>query len=636
MKVSYKWLKEYILTNKKPQQLAQDLESLGHEVENIIFENNDTIFDINITANRNDCLSIFGIARELAALYNTKIIQKKTTFKINSKNNQLKIKLTNKDICQQINLRLIENIKIKPSDKETKEKLISYGFKPINNVVDATNLVMIETGQPIHAFDYDKISGNLFNIELAKNGESIITLDGKERSLDNQTIVINNNSKIYDLSGIMGAFNSEIDENTRNIVIQTANFNPILIRRTSKRLKLVTDASYRFERGIDPSNCIYANNLCTDYLYNKNKEIKISPLKSQSFPIKKIKIDFNYDKINHLLGINLTKKQIDNYLNRLNIKVQNNFALIPSYRSRDLDIWQSLAEEVARLYGYNKLGIKYIEKIDKPKTQANQYNHIEKIKDILINYNFDEINSYSFTDEKLLKTINQTKQENYEFSKIQKVINSINPKNNYLRPSLFSSIVTAVSKNPWAPEINIFEIGKIHYDLKERYQLCLATTQKKAQNIKQFLDDYNLSNKIIKIDQKILDYLKIRKKVSIVLINDIRNISVDNLNYNKSLPEKKYHKISSFPPTIRDISIILNKKYTSENILNTIYDSDKHIFIVELFDEYISDKLGKNNKSLAFHVWLQDKHKPLSKDESQDIIKNIINKLSVKYKARLR
>lgn len=626
MKISYNWLKELINIKKNANELSVDLISLGHEVESIQKQNNDYILDINITANRGDCLSIYGIARELSALYNLKLNNFEVIVKTKNFDEKIKIIFQNDTICPRYTSRIIKNIEIKKSPKWLIEKLKTYGFRSINNIVDITNYVMILTGQPLHAYDFNKINGDKIKICLAKKDDYLITLDGIERKLDKNTIIIRDKNKIFDLAGIMGGFNTEINSETKNIFLESAIFSPENIRIASKKLKLQTDASYRYERSVDEKRTICALNLAT-YLINQTcpNSINGKAIDRYNLKCKNTKIKILYKKINHLLGISLNKKQINNYLNRLNFKIKNGYATVPSYRIQDVKIWQDLAEEVARIYGYEKITPL---KIKKTKIKNNyDYWHIESIKDFIADNGFTEIISYPFANEKLLMMMG------YNLKKCIEISNPQSLETKYLRPSLLPSILEAISKNPWAPEINIFELGNF-FDPKEKKQVILATTAKKGNTINNFINSYNIKNNIIEVPQKILDYFKIRKKIfySIFNIKEFKKIKY-KIDFN--IPNNKYKPIYDFPPTIRDFSFIVDKKIKNQNIIDEIYKMSNNILLVEQFDEFHSPKIGKNNKSVSFHVWMQSKSK-LCKKLYDNISNKIIKKIKILFKGELR
>lgn len=644
MKVSYNWLKQFInLSSISPKKLANDLSLFGLEAESVKKVGKDYILNLEITPNRGDCLSIIGIARELSALYDRKLNIPKINIKSQRINKKLKIDIKEPKICPRFTARIIDNISIGQSPQWLIKRLNSYGFRALNNIIDITNYVMIETGQPLHAFDYDKISNGIVKIRQAKKGESIITLDGKNNDLDNNTIIIKDDKTIYDLAGIMGGYNSEVDNKTKTILLQGSILDPILIRRTSKKLAKTTDASYRFERGVDYSGTKYALERASELIKRTSQKAKIGPIvdvKKQIPKDQNIKIDIK--KINNLLGIILNKKQIINYLDKLGFKTSqpSNYLTnqlivkVPYYRKYDVTIWQDIAEEVARVYGYNSLRKSHYkkEKVIVNKKFVNK----ESLKDILVDWGFTEVHSYSFSDEKLMKLLG------YNLFSCRKVINPVAPENRYLRPSLEPSILTAISKNPWAPEINIFEIGKIFSKNKEYWQLAAASTQKKAKNLKNISLKLNANAKLKSPSKKVTDFLKIRKNFKYFVIN-FNDIKYSRKSYKIDVSKIKYKKISNFAPSIRDLAFIVDKNINAQKIRASILNLDLRILLVELFDEFVFDKSSESvkkdlwsKKNVAYHVWLQDLKGPISQEKSDIIVKKIIKYINTKYKAKLR
>jgi len=654
MKISLNWLKDYLDIKKTSEELMDVLNSLGHEVESIEKIGDDFILDLEITPNRGDCLSVLGIARELGAALNLKLKTKKpeTLFKTEDLNKPLNINVSNPAICPRFTARVIDDIEIAPSPLEIQQRLISYGFRPINNIVDITNYVMIETGQPLHAFDYNKIETvvgkKLVRLRQARAGEKVITLDGKNRFLNEGAIIIEDNKKIYDLTGIMGGLNSEIDQKTKTIILQGAIFDPILIRKTSKYLNLVTDASYRYERGVDINGTIYAVNLATSFILNSCKQAKAGHLIDKTFKqIASAKIFYNIADINKLLGTDISINQAEEFLRRLNFEVGNEmrenivktYAIPPSYRAYDVMIWQDLAEEIARIKGYN-----HLRKQNWPKQKAKrlniQYALSEFIKDILVASGYNEVYSYSFSDEKTLKTLGL-------FSdKIVEVEKPLSPETRYLRPDLLPSLLAQIAKNPWAKEIKIFEIGNCFLGKKEFKQIAIVQTsgsykemEEVVKTIKEKLKVSEINYEVFKIPKQILNQMKIRKDVFFLRMDfDILARQLNNFNYQPSHTPKKvqFKPISKFAPTVKDLAFVVDRKIQPQDIAKEIKSTDDKVKLVELFDEFISDKFGQTKKSLAFHIWLEDMERPLEEEETRKILKKITRHLSEKFNAILR
>lgn len=676
MKLSYNWLKEFVDIKVTPDQLANDLNSFGHEVEEVKKVGDDYILDLSITANRGDCLSVLGLAREVAAMYDLKLNKKYPLFIDNNCQHVLSKyhswpEINSDKVCPTYTIVLMNNIKIKESPKYIIDKLKIHGIKPINNIVDITNYVMIETGQPLHAFDLDKINQvkseintkefkecvnpEIF-IEYAKPGETLVTLDGKKRELNADNLIIRDSKKIYDLAGIMGGENSQVDSSTKNIILQSAVFTPSVIRKSSKTAKLVTEASYRYERGVDIDSACLALDRAISIILQCCPDTQVLDFVStgdDSMP-GDLFFDLPIDKINNLLGTKISKDIMISYLKRLGFNYINNKIVVPGHRYYDVKIWQDLAEEVARVYGYDKIKKSLP---TKTKSTPNQdYIKKEYIKDILVKNGFTEVFSYSFADEQLMKMLG----DNLDNSRV--VTNSVAPELKHLRMNLVPSILTAISKNPWAPEIKIFEIGKVfsvnprlnqHKSASmEKWQLGIAECSKNGQKIQQVLNELNIKSDIIAPDQKVLDYLKIRRPVRYVLV-DLDNkllkfldlLSVLSVNNNtprgwafdsREVDKVKYHPISSFPPTIRDLAFIVDKNVDAEKIRSHVSTLGFQILLVELFDEFTSDKFGKDKKNVAYHIWLQDLDKPMDPNDVDNIIKQIIKSVESKFNGKIR
>lgn len=634
MKICYEWLKNYVEIEKSAEELAADLTLFGHEAEGIEKEGIYTVLDFEITPNRGDCLSIYGMAREVAALYNTDT--KKEKIKIDDedlkKNIDIKISALRQDKsgCPRYTARIIDNIKVEETPQQIKDYLASYGFRCLNNIVDITNYVMLITGQPLHTFDYDKILDGVMNIRLSKKGEEVMTLDGKNHVLDDDTIIISDDEKIYDLAGIMGGIKSEIDEKTKTIVLQGAVFDPILIRRASKHLHHTTDASYRYERGVDWKETAYSVDLAAYLIKETCAEAKIGELidiKSEAYVATKIELDIS--KVNKLIGIDVDIETAKKYLERLGFVMNGNTVTVPSYRSYDVKIWQDLAEEIARMYGYNKINKL---SFDVQKSNLNidtEWAKRKNIKDILKELGFSEVYSYSFADKDKLEILG------FDLNDCIETANPISPELKYLRPSLLPSLLSQIAKNPWAPEINIFEIEKVFEKDTEKWQLGVVTVGKPENMLSSALQSLNLQVKIENIEQSVLDAYKIRRLFKF-LICDVDKINIDVKKTDYEISKNKYTPISKFPPTIRDLAFIVNSKIDSSSVALEIKKTSENILLVELFDEYISDKFGKDSKNIAYHVWIQNSKGPVSEKESQKIVIKIIQLVENMFKAKLR
>jgi len=371
MKISYNWIKEFLPKLKvSSQELAEKLTNHGIEVTGIESLEKDTVFELEITANRGDCLSHLGIAREIATIYpalarkggvyNLPLKIPPIKFKEIKKTVLLKIKIEKPYFCYRYFGQIIEGLKITPSPAWLVERLAICGIRPINNVIDITNYVLLEFGQPLHAFDYSLLSGKEVIVRWAKEKEKILTLDSQERSLDKDIPVIADQEKAIALAGIIGGKETAVNENTQAILLESANFDPRVIRRTVKKLGITTESSYRFERGTDWEN-VYSAARRASHLLEEICEGKVVPKKIdlKVRPYVPVKITLDINQVNNLLGTKLKKNEIINYLKRLNFSsskgVKGKITVkVPSYRN-DISLEVDLIEEIARVYGYQNI-----------------------------------------------------------------------------------------------------------------------------------------------------------------------------------------------------------------------------------------------------------------------------------------
>ena len=623
MIISINWLKELVDFKENAKQIAEILTDLGLE-SNPIDTNN---ISVEITANRGDCLSILGIARELSAKLNSPLKLPDSKIDESEITEKLSLNLSDevKKLTPRFSYRIISDIKIGPSTKEIVEKIESYGFRSINNVVDITNLIMIELGQPMHAFDFDKLKGEL-KLRLSKDNEKIITLDGKEHTLKEGSLVGESNGKLVDLVGIMGGFYSEVDASTKTIVLQAAIFDPVNIRKTSKYLNHTTDASYRYERGVDQAITIESLNRAANLIL-QTCNAKVGKIENLEFaPIEKRKIVYNVEKINALLGVNFSQGEIKQSLEKLGFTVEDDIAFVPSWRLHDIYIWQDLAEEVLRLNGYDKLKAENLIQT-KPKDNS-EFTYKESIKDKLINLGFSETLSYSFISRKDLEIFSLNKNE---LTKIEKPL-SLDFE--YFRPALYINVLKQIAKNPWFSSVLFFEIGHTILANKEEEKLIVMVADKDGCKIlEEAIKTLRIETKIIEIDSKITANFKIKKPVHYFETELPRP---ENQKYQfVDLPITKAKMPSAFPPAQIDLAFIAAKDLNS-NKVELFLNNQENVVLAELFDEFESDKFGKDKKNIAYHLWIEKSNTALSEKEIAEIRQKIIDKASIEFSLTLR
>lgn len=611
--------------------------TLGLPLNNYIGDN--TVFDLEITPNRGDCLSHLGVAREIAALsdksfkrspINLDTISQKATDTVN-------VEIQGKEICSQYQARVIENIEIKESPDWLKKKLISIGAKPINNIVDATNYIMFDIGHPLHAFDAAKV-GKTIIVRRAKKGETLKTLDDQTCILESSDILITDDNGPLAIAGIMGGKDSEISSETTTIILESAEFDRKLVRKTAKRLNLMTEASYRFERGIDSNGVEYALNKAAKLIAEISSGKILSGISRQFNKTDGLSIEIVYNKINTLLGINISHNQINHILKSLGFEIKANFCTAPSWR-HDISVWQDLAEEVGRIYGYGK--IKPIAVVKSSPPTESEYYYVEFTKDILKDSGFSEVMSYAFLSEEDIKAA-QLKP-----SSLLEVANPLQTENKYLRNSLIPNLLKAIAKNPSFDTTFLFEIGHVFTKETEINVLGLATAGKDAKTVIESTVanlDKTVGIKKIKVKEITraeLNRFKIRKPITYVAEIPLSDFAKKYLK--SSQPKLKlsstpvhYRPVSKFPSLTRDIAFIVDKKITPKDVAEAIYAISDYITRVELFDEFASDKFGKSMKNIAFHLYFQKLDKTMTDIEADDIMKQIIKTVEKKFDAKLR
>jgi phenylalanyl-tRNA synthetase beta chain len=677
---SYNWLQSFFEKKlPKPEKLAELLTLHFAEVEEVRKEEKDFVLDIDVRPNRaGDCFSHLGIAREIAAI--TQLNFSTGVEKVNLiEDKELKAKdFINVDVrrqqaCPRYTARVITDVKVGFSPKWMRERLKVCGLRPINNVVDIANYVMLETGQPLHAFDFNKISPTNYEfnritnkrkiiVRFAKKGEKITTLDNEKYDLDNEILIIADEAGPLAIAGIKGGKKAEIDEKTKIVVLESANFNSRVIRRGSKRIDLKTDASWRFEHGIDPNLTEIGINRAA-FLIQKIAKGKVTQGLIDFYPKKilpkRIKLDLTY--LERLLGIKIPLKEIKNILKRLGFKCNEERAryievLVPTFRL-DVSIPEDLIEEIGRIHGYQKIKATFPTAILVPPKRNLDIVWENITKDILKEAGFFEVYNYSFI------SVDDAKIFGY-FSKNHKLIEIENPmseEQKYLRPSLIPNLLKNVQKNQKNfREIKIFELGKIFqapksekrmltglmtgeafYQLKGVIDLLLnklgisnvwydefeATPEeskisiwhpKKCAEIKV---DHEEIGFLGEISQKILEEMKIEMKI---VVFDIDFEKLQKLSSEETI----YQPISRYPAAVRDIAVLVPLEVRVEEVLNKIETGGGELVKdVDLFDIYEGEELPEGKKNLAFHIVYQAKDRTLSSKEIDEIQNKIIRAL---------
>ncbi|WP_353684026.1 phenylalanine--tRNA ligase subunit beta [Thermodesulfovibrio sp. 3907-1M] len=691
MKVLFSWLKDYIEGEIELKKLADALTMVGVEVGGIEDFEGDAVLDLEITPNRADCLSLIGIAREIKAIFGLRL--KKPFFEIQKelKEPNFKISIANQDLCYRYAGRIIRNVKIAPSPDWLKKRLEASGIRSINNVVDVTNYVLLEWGQPLHAFDLDLLEGKQIRVgtpeDFGMDSVEITTLDGAKRKLDSHDLLIWDGVKPVAIAGIMGGADTEVTDKTVNILLESAYFKPERIRKTSKKLGLSTEASYRFERGTDiealkealDRSAFLIQQLAGGELY---EIIDVYPVK---IPLKEVL--FNTEKIRNFLGINLSDDEILKILELLEIEVRKKdsgiyIAKIPSHR-QDISIEEDIAEEVARIYGYDRIpaelpqAFKYVEE-NYELTKKRKF--LDLLRNYMISLGFSEAVNFSFMSADDLDLLEIPKDDRRR--KFISLLNPLRQEESVMRTMLLPGLLKNIEKNTarGIENLKLFEIGRVFIaqqaaSLPEE-PVHLAIITKKEDFKSPFKEDpydfYALKGLIDGVFRyfKINNVQYIRSKEIFLHTGQSADIFVNGekigfigvlspkvlsrldfktkpyicmteLDLDKLFSfvqtEIKYKPFSTYPPVKRDVALILPIDFESQKILDIVSSySSELIEDVFIFDVYQGKGIPEGSKSIAFRITYRAFDRTLTAEEVESFHNQLIEKIIAETGATLR
>lgn len=645
---------------------------------------NEYVLNLDLTPNYARCLGMLGIARELAALQDeAELISPEFQFKESDTgdiNDYVSVEIEDRDLCPRYTGRIIKNIEVGPSPLWMQRRLTAAGIRPINNVVDITNYVLLEYNQPLHAFDFDKINGNKVIVRRAKKDEKITTLDDQERELDEDVLVIADSKKAIGLAGVMGGANSEVTANTTTVFLESAYFNPVNIRKTAKKLGLPSEASHRFERGIDIEGVLEASNRAA-YLLQEYAGGSIKKGIIDEYPIKydPIKINLEVDMVNKILGLSLSTNQIKNMLERLDFDVQIKEKIlevtVPSFRN-DVEREADLIEEVARVYGYNKIPVTKSE--SKQKGGQTYQQKLEDIsKELMLSAGLDEVINLSLTGEKQYDTLNLS--EDSLLKKWVRLKNPLNESYAIMRTSLIPGMLEVLSNNAkrQVDEMAIFELGNIYFKQEgekpfvQLSSLGGASMGHKKDSWDSSAPDFFYLKGVLELYFKRIGIDKVEfevasvpylhpgrsamivnggKKLGIIgeVLPDIiqkldlkERTAVFQLDFEKIVDQvdlvKKYEELPKFPAVERDLAILVKREVKSSDLLKIIKDKgEKLLKDVEIFDLYQGDQIPPDQKSIAFKLNFQASDRTLRDNEVNKLFNNIIKELENQFSAKIR
>ena len=690
MKVQVNWLNEYTDIDVPTKDLGHVLTMAGLEIESheMLDEEKGDVLELNVTPNRGYCLSHLGVAREVSALMGRRFTSPDAQAFLEKSwgsvpvTEKLTVENQEENLCPRYSALVIENVNPGPSPKWLCDRLLAIGLRPINNIVDITNFVMMEYGQPLHAFDYELLSGKKIIIRHAKKGEPFTSLDGSELKLEPDTLVIADAEKPVALAGVMGGTNSQVTESTQNVVLESACFDSAAIRKASKKYGLRSDSSYRFERGVDMDGVINAQARAACLI----KELAGGDICKGRIDVypktrENIQLSLRVSRVNQVLGAEFNAAQISKIISRLGLKVEgdsNKEALqveVPSFRpdlTREIDV----IEEIARIDGFDKVATVFPIASVRPVQITAKQALLRKVRDVLCYTGFSETVHFSF--------IEREKAEGYLSSfattgdKVISLKNPLSSENDTMRTSLIPGLLKTISNNMSKGQkpLKLFEIGSVYfsdsqgnriektvltaivlgpyeltpwkprgkdydfYDLKGAFDKLCSQCGLQIAFLAKAERPFLLPEKSVncKSGDNVLGYLGELSPENTGTIEKVFVWEMDLQAMEGSLrPRTRFQNIAKFPETYRDISILVDRQVTSEQVSDLILKTGQPLLSrVELYDHFEGKKIQSDKKSLTFALSFQSKDRTLSDDDVNPLFETIVQTLKAELAASLR
>ena len=687
MKVQVDWLKEYTEIDVPTDELGHVLTMAGLEIEShetveLPDGEKSEVLELNVTPNRGYCLSHIGVAREVSALLNKSLKLPDPLKTLESEwgtvavEDRVSVENLEPELCPRYCALVIENVKVGPSPKWLKDRLTAIGLRPINNIVDITNFVMMEYGQPLHAFDRDLLAGNKIIIRRAKKGEPFASLDGTELKLEPDALVIADGEKPVALAGIMGGINSQVSETTSHIVLESACFNPATVRQGSKKYGLRSDSSYRFERSVDLNGVVSAQARAALMM----KELAGGGIclgRVDIYPEtgKSINIPLRVGRVNQLLGASFNSEQVRDLLSRLGMEVlsqsENMEVKIPSFRP-DLLREVDLIEEIARIDGFDKVDTVYPVAGVRPVRISPRQNIAKKVREVFCCAGFAETVHYSFIERAYAEEFKTA----FASEQVIALKNPLSSDYDTMRTSLLPGLLKTAGLNlsKGQKPLKLFEVGSVYssdstglrtekavlsaivlgpyeptpwkprggeydfYDLKGTLEMLITHLHLKLEifpDSKPFL----LPGKSVRvqIDDRELGYMgQMAPEQNLVAELNVYALELDLGALEKS-SSLRFQPIPKFPETYRDISILVDRSVTSQKAADLILKTGCPLIQkVDLYDHFEGKKIQADKKSLTFALSFQSAERTLSDNEVNPLFEKIVQTLKSELGASLR
>ena len=633
-------------------------EPISHVIES------DTVYDLEITPNRPDLLSVLGIAREIKALSGNEIQFPEIRL---SKVKQDKdysglVEINDFELCPKYTGKVIRGVKVKESPAWLKVRLTSVGLRPINNIVDITNFVLLETGQPLHVFDLDELAENRIIVRRAEQNEKIIALDGDEYKLTSENLVIADAEKPVAIAGVMGGEHSGVTEKTVDVLIESAYFNPSNVRMTSKTLNLASDSSHRFERGVDAKMVDVASNRAASLIIELAGGTICSELvdvKDERYMPTPKTVLCHFASIRKLLGIDISNDEIVDIFKNLGLAVANinadSYEVTATSFRLDIECETDLAEEVIRIYGLSKVPVVEVKAVPGGSIKEDAYAILAEARDELISLGLTECINYTLIDRKAILKDSRFKEDN-----LLEVINPVSSDSSAMRPSLLFGLLKNLTKNIShnIHDLKLFEIGTVYSSNKqypeERQSCCILLTGRK--HPERFSEEKNIEYDFYDIKGLIESWFEMRKinesslknsenpvfkkglgadfivnGKTIVSVGEIASIHTKGLRLKYpvygaliemdellkiSKPISKYQPIPQFPATTRDVAIVVDESFKNATAVDCIKSAKcKLLEKIEILDIYRDDSIGKSKKSIAYTLTFRNPERTLTDKE---------------------
>ncbi len=650
--------------------ILPDTMTIGEDIVKAL-DLDENIAEFEITSNRPDCMSIIGLARETAATFDRPINIPVPVCEGNSENvaDMASVEIQNTELCSRFVARAVKNVKIAPSPGWMQKRLKACGIRAINNVVDITNYIMLEYGQPMHAYDLDNVEGKKIIVRNAKPDEQLETLDDQPRTLNSEMIVISDEKRAIGVAGVMGGANSEVTDTTTTVLFESACFNAALVRRGAKALGMRTDASALFEKGLDSENCLPAINRACQLMEELGAGEVVGGV-IDVYPVGKEKtvLPFEPEKMNKFLGLDVSADEMKAILKKLDFKVEGDKVYVPTFRA-DIEGMADVAEEIARIYGYDRIPTTMM----KGEVVAGGKTPVQKLEDTvrteLTESGLYEIVTYSFIDPKENALVNIP--EGDARCNMVRITNPLGEENSVMRTDLTSSMmkVLRTNYNRRNPEAALFEIGRIFNPVEGETLPC--ETQSLAIGmygeydfyslkgvVEQLLDRVGISNydfapckdnptyhpgrcaavyiggKLLGILGQIHPGVCANFKIDTEVYAAVLDFELIAANFTA---DRHYTALPKFPAVTRDIAVTVDKTVPVGDIVKIIKGQKSDIIEdCKLFDIYEGAQLGEGKKSVAYSITFRGADRTLTDDDVNPVTDKILKELESKLGAQLR